>query len=399
MPKPPLILLAPDSPAGAPAAAPVIPSVSTPPPAGLTVPASALSRGAIPDNKDMREIINKAKQTLPKTTQLPGVDNPSDPLKVKETAAPALPEFAAGKPVGEEAPAAAVAPAVKLKKEKKAAEVPAATAPAAPTKIKIAGKEYTEAEIEAVLAAKTQPVQAAPVAPKPVEAPKAQQTPEEVSAAENKWVEEFSALTQPDITDVQMDAILAGGPEAAQEMKKILSTNAAKAVLLARKSMYNEIAEPFQKLQETVQMLSSNHEQLTRIQTEQRFFKDNPDFIGHEDTVRDVAEYYAKNYAEQVAQMTIPDFFKHVAEQSSKIIDGEFRKWNKTAEPGAWKNFNKAPAAAPAETEPVVAPAPAAVVAPPAKPRILPPAANSPMAANGVGTPDWNKQVALSMRG
>ena len=279
-------------------------------------------------------------------------------------------------------------------------ETPApTTAPEA--KVKIGDKEYTKQELEQALAVRTAPqpapAPAAAPAPEPIKPP----TAEEIATAENKWVENFigqEKLSVP-ITEKEMEAILSGDKDGVALLSGKLNSVVARAVLLARKSVYAELNPILGQLQANLQPVFQNTQQVEAAAAEHQFFTAYPDFSKHADTVRKVGEALFTRYPKEVAAMTREQIMAEVAAQSDRIIQDEC---NRFAPGKNWRDLSKptAPAPAPVAAAPAPAPAPAPVAAAPAPApaKIQAPGSNSPAGTPAGGTTkSWNKETAASL--
>jgi hypothetical protein len=261
-------------------------------------------------------------------------------------------------------------------------------------KIKIGDKEYTTEELEQALAARSSQPSAAPAAvPAPVPAvPVKQATPEEIAASENKWAEDFvvqEKLSVP-ITEKEMESILAGDKDGVALLSGKLNSVVAKAVMLARKSIYQELNPILGGLQANLQPVFQNAQQVEAAAAEHEFFTAYPDFKTHSETVHRVGEALLTRFPNECRAMTRQQLLAEVAAQSDRIIQAECQRYA----PG--KNWRTLQAAAPAAP----AAAPAAPAAAPAAPvvKVLAPSANSPAAVPSGGvTNDWNKKTAASL--
>jgi hypothetical protein len=370
--------------APAPVAAPTAPLTER-----LTIPASA--------------IFSDEERTLPPPPSAADKTNleitpPGKPTDV----APAKP----ASPLIEKPAVETPAPAAATPTEKPVVETPAPAAPAKPAdeKVKIGDKEYTKAELEQALAARTATAPAAPTpaltpaaapAPTPVKPP----TPEEIATNEAKWQTSFieqEKLTVP-ITDKEMETILAGDKDGVALLSGKLNSVVAKAVMLARKSVYAELNPILGQLQQNLQPVFQNTAQVEQAAAEHQFFTAYPDFAKHANTVRKVGEALFTRFPKEIAAMTREQIMAEVAAQSDRIIQDECSRFA----PGKnWRDLVKPAAPAPVAAAPAPAPAPvaAAPVSAPAPAKIQAPGSNSP-AGTPVGGPtkDWNKSTAASL--
>ena len=324
-----------------------------------------------------------------------------EPPAPKASAPTPAPEGATGA-TGVTGPAAAPAPTPAPEGATGATGV---TGPAleAPAKVKIGDKEYTKAELEAALAARSAPQPAPAAAPAPAPAPAKVPTPEEIATAESAWQEKFvtdEKLSVPvPFTEKEMETILAGDKDGVALLSSKISTavtqSVAKAVMLARKSIYQELNPIIGRLEGNLQPVLANAQQVEAAAAEHQFFTAYPDFKNHADTVRRVGEAILTRYPKEVAAMTREQLLAEVAAQSDRIIQSECDRFA----PGKnWRTLQQAAAPAPAPA-PIPAPAPAPIPAPVAAPSaVKPPSGNSPAATGTSGaTPNWHKATASSL--
>jgi len=351
--------------AGAPAAAITIPAI--PATDRLTVPASAIF-----DADDLA--LPVAPQGTPQGT--PQVTPPVAP-----PVAPAADKVAADKVAADKVAADKVA-ADKVAADKVAADKAAASQP---VKVKVGGKEYTQAELEKLLADRAAQAQTPPAAAPVQDAPKPPSA-EEVAKAETDWCARFAREEKLNFapTSEEVETILSGGEDAAQLLGVKLSDICAKAVLLARKSVYADMNPALQRIQQDMSPLLANNSQVEAVTVAHQFTTLYPDFKEHMATARQVGEALLARYPQECARMTREQMLAEVAAQTDRILQEEYKRWNPTAA-GTWRDASKA--AAPAA--PAAAPAPAPVVAP---------AANSPAASSASGvTQSWHKSTAASL--
>lgn len=373
---------------GAPVAPTNVPTISTLPNVAdrLSVPASALGLDTeMPSN------------ALPKPiADTPGPTGPS----ARADAAPPGPTG----PASATGPAAAPATGPAASPATAPAAAPA-TAPAEAPKVKIGDKEYTTEELEKLLAERAKqnnlpaptPAPAAPLPPAP--------TPEQIAEAESTWRDNFAKqekIAYP-TTEADVEVLLGGGKEAVEFFSKKLTEVTTRAVLLARKSVYADMNPQMEAFAKRIEPLFVNHEQVERVSTEQAFLHAYPDFAPHIATAKEVAEALLATYPQHVQKMTTQQFIATVSEQTSRILQADYKKWNPSAT-DTWQEAAKrqaASAAAPVTAAPAAVPpptpAPAAATAP-ADPWKVAPVANPPASSPAHGAPDWNKSVAKSLQ-
>lgn len=288
---------------------------------------------------------------------------------------------------------------------------PVAPVVAAPAKIKVGGKEYTEAELEAKLA-EPAATSAPAVAPAPAVAAKPapkQLTAEEVQAKEAAYVSALSAQIEAPMTEQEIDTILAGGPEAVAAMGAVRKRDMATAILHARKGIAEGFNPLLEKIYNDIAPLLQQQQQLAHYRIEQQFVAKYAEFQPHKQTCDQVAAELVKRYPAEIQKLTADQFIDEVARQTDLILTSEHKRWFPNGS-GNWRQGQTVPVA------PVVPPAAAATAVPaaapgviatavaapnPAGPRVVrAPAANAPAAAGaGGGVPQWGKSVAKSMRG
>ena len=297
----------------------------------------------------------------------------------------------------------------KVAADKAAADAAAAKAAAPEEKIKVGGKEFTKAELEKALADRAAaPAPAAPAPAAVVPAPKPP-TPEEIATQEAAWCEKFvtdEKLSVP-ISEKEMETILAGDKDSVTLLQSKLNGVVAKAVMLARKSIYNELNPVIGSLQSNLNPVLQNAQQVEAAAAEHQFFTAYPDFKAHAETVRRVGTALFERFPQELAKMTREQVLAEVAAQSDRIIQAECERYN----PGKnWRQLQAAPAADPAKAaadkvaadkvaaDKAAADAAAAKAAAPTS-TIKPPGANSPAATgtSGAADPSWHKKTASSL--
>lgn len=394
------LLLDPDpAPSGGGGVTPPSPAPAVPAAPALTIPTVPnLTRTTLPSAKDSLGLDDSPSKTIGavfdnnRQRNLPPVTAgfPSEPPK--PPAAPATPP-----------PAPAPAP----EPPKPAEPAPPVPAPAPePRKVKIGDKEYTEAELAAIVQKQDQQPPAQPPAPPaPPEAPKVP-SPEEIAKAEAEWVSARAQEFKYDVTEEQVERVLEGGKEGAEAFKAILSNVYAKAVLEARKSIFGDLQQDFagiNQMAQVVQSLVQERQALQQYTTEQLFVQEYPEFKDNLDIAREVGQFIVKNYPAQVAQMGQAEFIKLVAKETDKQLLTLTRRVYPDFKYQTWKDYWKsrqtpAPEPPPAPSTPPP-PAPVPQPAAPPVPPVRPPAANAPSAPVWTGySPDQHKSIAKSLR-
>lgn len=265
---------------------------------------------------------------------------------------------------------------------------PTPPAPEAPKKIKVGDKEYTEAELRTLLEKKPDPASPAPQpAPTPQQQPApAGPTPEQIKAAEDRFVGDMAKGFQLSLQEGDLEAVLVGGKEGVEAFSNILRNVAARAILETRKSVYPDFEQHFANLYSALEPLHAQQFELERYATEQAFVSQFPEYSGEDlQLARSVAEELLARYPQQVNSMTREQFVAEVDRQTSNLKQKEWSRYRREGDPESWKEYVRAQKAkaAPASGQPMAGPqtqpqaAPATPPAVPA-PRPKPPAGNSP---------------------
>jgi hypothetical protein len=326
----------------------------------------------------------------------------ASPEATPDAAKVAADKVAADKVTADKVAADKVA-ADKITADKVAADAAAASAAPVEQKVKIGDKEYTTKELEAAVASaaasKVAPAPVAAAAPTPE--PVKPLTPEEIATYESNWQTKFIAdekLTVP-VTEKEMESILTGDKDGVALLSGKLNSVVAKAVMLARKSVYAELNPILGQLQANLKPVFQSNAQIEAAAAENEFLTAFPDFKTHIDTVRKVGDALFKNYPNECRAMTRQQILQEVAAQSDRILQDEYIRYVPAGK--NWRDVAKVALAAapvaPVVAAPVAAPVVAAPAAAPAA-KVQAPAGNSP-AGTPVGGPtkDWNKSTAASL--
>jgi hypothetical protein len=261
-------------------------------------------------------------------------------------------------------------------------------------------------------------------APPPAPAPEpAAETPEQLRDRQTAWVSEYAPHLVADLTEAQMDNILAGGPEAVSTLNKVRQTDMARAVLEARTSIYHEINPVISEISRGVGVLLQEHINIQRFNIETQFFGKYPDMSTQRDYCNQVADYLLQTYPEQCSKLQPDQFIDYLHGETSKLLDAQAKRVGFASWKDAVSRSAAAPAPAAVPPAPAVAAAPAAVppAAVPGVPRHIsapgpnlppavllqrtpaapaPPAALAPGAAPVGGAPkNWASAVAMDLRG
>lgn len=283
-------------------------------------------------------------------------------IKLPPKAAP-TPEAAPETPETPETPTEIAPVAKEEPKAQQAPETPEPKQQAAPVedKITIDGKEYTKQELAEMLKAKE--------APKPeTPEPKAQQQQQRqqaqaveppVEELERQYMED--AIPRYSMTEEEIDTMLSGGPEAVEQVAKIL----AKTELNTRKWMEQQLNPIFEQIHAQIAPVAEQYAQVQQYQQEAAFKAAHPDLATRTDLVRTVAQGLMSKFPNEVARMTPEQFHNEVATHARNVL----------------KRMGVDPAATPA--------APGAAPAAPAKAATPP-----PPAARVGGTPSPQKPNA-----
>lgn len=219
----------------------------------------------------------------------------------------------------------------------KAKEEPPAPAPT-PAKIKIDGKEMTEAEIAAELKALREKATTPPKTeePKPAEV-KPPEQPKQTTREE--WIAQ--QLAKPDIDEKSLDRILAGGPEAVKAFMELRTKDKADTiehVIRQISPVVDSYEAKIAELQGRLNPLAETWQQNTAQQNADKFLSAHPEIKAHAqgyDTMVQTAaelneEYgaiqallsanpnapFAKAYKARLDQITGDKFFDALAEES-----------------------------------------------------------------------------------
>lgn len=380
-------------------------------PTATTAP-SLLPEGTVVERQSVpaSALFSDDERTFSKSTEAasPAIETtavPAEPAKPATPATPAATTEPVAAPVAVPAEPAKPATPATPAATPAAAPAPAPATPAPEPKINVGGKEYTKAELEAKLAERSTPAPSTPAA-QPTPAPAAPKPPtaEEIITNENSWVENFTKQSKINFAPSaeEMETILSGGEDAAKLLANKLNEVAARAVLLARKSIYEDMNPVLKRFEDSLQPVLASNSQVEAAAAEQVFFNSYPEFKSHADTVRQVGEALLARFPAEMAAMTYEQKMKEVASQADRILQAQFKQWAPNST-GTWRDSTAAPApvvtAAPAPT--TAAPASVVTAAPApttAAPAIKPPNANSPASIpSGGATPDWSKSTAKSL--
>lgn len=244
-------------------------------------------------------------------------------------------------------------------------------------KIKVGGKEYTEAELAKKLEG----------AEKPVEQPKpeAQKTPEQVAQAaadekkrDQEWIASTSKVIDAPLDEATLDTILTGGKEAVEAMQNIRRQDIATTLLSARKDILTQLSPIIEK----VTQMEQRHIAAEDARVEAEILTAHPEMADHRELMKQHAWALSKNYPDLVKNMTQEQFNAAVVEHTTKYI----QKFN----PGF--GSQSTPAAATPEKQAAAKPAavPARRVSPP------PPAGNTPGGSPTAGGKGGGKDFARS---
>lgn len=331
---------------------------------------------------------------------------PGTPVK-PAAAKPGAKPTAAAKP-------AAGKPGTPAKPGAKAA-VPAKPGAAAAPKIKVGDKEYTQKELEDLIAKGKTPAAGAEPEAKPGAAvpgaavePK-KPTPEEIEATrvetrkkDKEWITANApALGVPDIAEETMDVILGGGKKGIEALHNVIRESQATALLAARKSIYHELGPILEDLRTRQEPLLAAQAKADDEREWVVFSENHPEFVNDRDLVENAAAVLIEKEPERVRAMTMEQFQEEVAKQVGTFKTRFGRQANAGDDEKVMigdKEFTKAELAeiVGARTPSAGTPAKPAAAAPkpgtPAKPaaparaKVAPPGSNPPVATPGAGT-------------
>lgn len=356
-----------------------VPSVTPP-----TLPdVSAKSVLGLEDDETPKSVLELAAKKLQSQQPKSGLELPRDPNTGKFIRpSAAKPKAVAAKPATPKPEAPAPAAAAPTPKPAQPAPAPK---PAAPAKIKVGDKEYTEDELKALLT--KQPAPTPQPAPQPAAQPQQPRgpTPEEIQAAEKKFIDGLAAGISVSVSEPELEAILVGGPEGAAALGNLLKSVVARTVLETRKSVIPEFDEHLQNIYGMVSPLANQSVELEKYATEQAFLTNHPEYADDVEFARRVAETLLATYPQQVGQMTREQFIAEVDRQASNIKQEEYKRWRREGDPENWKEYAKARRAA-AAAQPQGQPAPVPAAQPAAAPASQPPRPKPPT-SNPPGIP------------
>lgn len=264
-------------------------------------------------------------------------------------------------------------PAAADKTKTPAAEKPKEPTPVVPPavqKIKLGDKEYTEAELQALIAPKPQP--AKPAEPAKVTEEKVR-TPEEIAAEraelkkkDTEWVAATAQHVDVNLDEKSVDTILAGGPEAVAAMVALLKNNAAQAVLMARKSLLNDLDPVLKGIRDVQQPMIERYHREESDRAWSDFSKVNPDLTDYRDIVETIGKAMVDSNSPALAEVkSMEDFGRVVGEEARRYI----------------ARFNKAQQQPPATTPAPVVEAPPAAAPAPVRAKVKAPVSNIPAPA------------------
>lgn len=355
------------------------------------------------DRDKLERSLNRQDVTAPKRRGNP--DQPKDEKSGRFIEG--TPKKTAPKPVAKPAPAAPAASGTQPKPVAKPApaaqpkpDAPAAPAASAtPAKVKVGGKEYTVEELEKLLAKQDSPAASPAPAAAPTPAQPSGPTPEQIKEAESKFINDLVPKIDVELSDKDLETVLVGGAEGAAVLTNALKRAAARAVVEARRSLADDFNPHLQEIYSRLAPIVSEAEALQRITVEQAFLQTYPEYSEYIADAREVAEALLKAYPEQVRGMTREQFLTIVEQQTDRLKQAEFARWNPQYK-GSWKQWVKeknTPVPAAPEPAPAPDPTPEPAPAPVEKPKIAAPAANPPGVVVGGKPKSWHKSTAASL--
>lgn len=277
-------------------------------------------------------------------------------------------------------PGKTAAPKPEAKKPAAKTEDPAAVV-AAP-KIKVGDKEYTQEEITAAMAKKPGTSVVKPEA-EPVKAP----TPEELEAQrvagvkqENDWVGKVAKNFDVTLDEPTMDKILTGGPEAVAALKNVIQEIGARAVLLARKSIFADFEPQMKSLQDSIQPLSQARLDAEDEKEWASFSEEYPELASRRPMVEMVMASLVENQPDHLRTLDMAGMRKYTAEQTREFLKSM----------GIDPDASKVSTAPVPETDEVTTDSeetvePAPEKKPVVRAKVKPPLANAPVATPGKG--------------
>jgi hypothetical protein len=361
-----------------------------------------------------------------------------DPLTITKEEGGALPPQAKKKPAAKvvETPAQAIEASKKAPAPSETpAETPAQLQAQHTQKIKIGNKEYTETEIQ-LLQQNNELLQRALAAPKSAEAPTPTPEPvqraftpeqqaervQQLRAQEAEWVNNNMKHIELDpVSEDMLENILNGGPDALTAFQELRQRDAARAVLIARKSIYEEMGPVLDRIEASQQPLHQYHQQVQEQHAARMFSEAYPDLNEyHMPLVTQVAQRLISQYPEEVSKLTLPEFIDELARQTEHNLNKNakvlgFESWRDTPKFTTPADVQRKSPAAQAPAPVAAAPTPQAVpqgrvegrvtstpAVSPKSPaasvkRALPPSTPSGMNAPSTGK-SWQQSIAQGLR-
>lgn len=308
---------------------------------------------------------------------------------------------AGAKPIAETKPAKGAKPGAKP-----AAEVKPVVASAPETKIKLGDKEYTQKELEDLIAKGKTPAVAETPGDKPAE--KKVPTAEEVAAQQleikkndSDWIAANArSVGVPEISEADLDEIMAGGKKGIEKLTTLLRVTGTNAVLAARKSLFAEIGPIFDELKSRQEPLLEAHMRAEDEREWTSFAGRYEDLANDRQLVENASSVIIEKEGAKLKGLTMEQFQDRVATEvrtfkknfvtapaaaETMEIDGKVYTKDQIAALVAGK-----PAEGGLEPKPAagaaVKPGAVAAAAKPARAAVKPPGANIPAATPGKGT-------------
>ena len=207
-------------------------------------------------------------------------------------------------------------------------KTPVAPTPPAPTetKIKIAGKEYTQAQLEEIVNGKQQQQQTPPVQQQqqtpPVQQQQNNQQNKEIETKRNQWKSDFQKLLPAKLLDPKAyrEAISKDKDYGLGYIESVMKQMIAEATLLQREASYKEFNQALGQIDNAVKPVISEFQIQREKAAEVKFLEKNADLKPNIALVRQVASSLIQHQAGAVSKLGDDEFFDEVAKQTRNIL-------------------------------------------------------------------------------
>lgn len=204
----------------------------------------------------------------------------------------------------------------------KTTEKPAEEKPAAPAKIKVGGKEYTQEELEQKFAAADKPVVKPVVTDTPKEptAEEKEAKVKETKAKDEEWIAGAAKAIDATLDETTLDTILAGGPDAVKKMQELRQTDMARSILAARKSMYADLQPLLDDIRTRQAPLVDQQMKDADEKEWNTFSTDNPELTRYRKAVEAIGHAMVEREGSRVKTLTMDQFRAEVATRTKQML-------------------------------------------------------------------------------